>query len=78
VYDVIFDNDNGVQFTPTVNGAIHEEPNEDSVTAAKLCLDGYRISDQVLYFLNPDLASNFWVPQNCTYIMTIGDHDFYS
>lgn len=78
LYDVIFDNDSGVQFTPTVNGAIEKDPNEDSVIAAKLCLDGYRISDTILYFLNPDLASNFWVPQNCTFVMTIGEHDFYA
>lgn len=78
LYDVIFDNDSGVQFTPTVNGAIEKEPNEDSVIAAKLCLDGFRISNTILYFLNPDLASNFWVSQNCTFVMRIGQHDFYA
>lgn len=78
LYDVIFDDANGVQFTPTANGAIANEPNADSVAAAKLCLDGFRISNEILYFLNPDVASNFWVVQNCAYVMSVGSHDFYS
>ncbi len=78
LYDVIFDRANGVQFTPTVNGQIENEPGEDSVIAAKLCLDGYRLSDTILYFLNPDIAGSFWVPQNCTFVTSIGEHDFYS
>lgn len=78
LYDVIFDRKHGVQFTPTVNGQIMNIPNEDSVIAAKLCLDGYRLSDTVLYFLNPRLASSFWIPNNCTFVARIGGHDFYS
>jgi len=78
LYDVIFDNDNGVQFTPTVNGQIENTPGEESVIAAKLCLDGYRFSDSILYFLNPELASSLWVPQNCTFVASIGGHDFYA
>ncbi len=78
LYDVIFDRTHGVQFTPTVNGQIYNIPGEDSVIAAKLCLDGYRLSDSVLYFLNPRLASSFWIPNNCTFVASIGGHDFYS
>lgn len=78
LYDVIFDRKHGVQFTPTVNGQIQNAPNEDSVIAAKLCLDGYRLSDTILYFLNPRLATSFWIPQNCTFVVSIGGHDFYS
>lgn len=78
LYDVIFDRKHGVQFTPTVNGQIYKTPSEESVIAAKLCLDGYRLSDNVLYFLNPRLASNFWIPNNCTFVASIGGHDFYS
>lgn len=78
VYEVIFDNDCGVQFTPTVNGAIENEPTEESVIAAKLCLEGYRVSTEILYFLNPAEASNWWVPANCTFVMSIGGHDFYA
>ncbi len=78
LYDVIFDRKHGVQFTPTVNGQIMNTPNEESVIAAKLCLDGYRLSEDILYFLNPRIASNFWVPNNCTFVASIGGHDFYS
>jgi len=78
VYDVIFDNDHGVQFTPTVNGAIDQEPNEDSVLAAKLCLDDAVLNEHMLYFLNERIATSLWIPQNRKFIMAIGDHTFYS
>jgi len=50
--DVIFDKENGVQFTPTANGAIEKDPDEDSIAAAKICLEDVRLSDDILYFLN--------------------------
>lgn len=78
VYDVIFDREYGVQFTPTANGMIYRTPDEESVIAAKICLEGYSLSYEILYFINAALASNFWVPQNCDYVMTIQNHDFYS
>ena len=78
IYDVIFDNDHGVQFTPTVNGAIDQEPNEDSVLAAKLCLDDAVLNEHMLYFLNERIATSLWIPQNRKFIMAIGDHTFYS
>jgi N-acetylmuramoyl-L-alanine amidase len=78
VYDVIFDNEHGVQFTPTVNGAIHKEPNEDSILAAMLCLDGAVLDETMLYFLNERIASSLWIPQNRDFVMAIGEHKFYS
>ncbi len=78
IYDVIFDCKYGVQFTPVANGTVYNEPNADSVAAAKICLDDYYISREALYFLNPRIATNFWIPQNCTFIMSVGGHDFYS
>jgi len=78
IYDVIFDNDHGVQFTPTVNGAIDQEPNEDSVLAAKLCLDDAVLNEHMLYFLNERIATSLWIPQNRKFVMAIGDHTFYS
>ncbi len=78
VYDVIFDDEHGVQFTPTVNGAIDQKPNEDSVLAAKLCLDDAELNGEMLYFLNESIASSLWIPQNCTFVMSIGEHKFYS
>ncbi len=78
IYDVIFDREYGVQFTPTANGMIYCTPSEESIIAAKICLEGYSLSHEILYFINAALATNFWVPQNCRYVMTISGHDFYS
>ena len=78
IYGVIFDREWGIQFTPTENGTIYNPPTTDSIIAAKLCLDSYHISRDVMYFLNPERATNFWVPANRPYLMTVGCHDFYS
>ncbi len=78
IYGVIFDRKYGVQFTPTENGRIYCVPSEKSILAAKACLEGYTVSEEILYFIYEDLATNFWVPNNCTYVMGIGCHDFYS
>ncbi len=78
IYGVIFDRQHGVQFTPTANGAIYNTPNEDSVIAAKLCLDSYYLSHNALYFLNPAMATSFWIPNNRPYLTTVGSHDFYA
>lgn len=78
VYGVIFDRKWGVQFTPTANGAIYKTPSEESIIAAKLTLDGCRISEDALYFLDPRQASNFWIVNNRQALFSIGCHDFYS
>ncbi|MEE0969384.1 MAG: cell wall hydrolase [Clostridia bacterium] len=78
VYDVIFDNKFGVQFTPTTNGTIYEDPAESSIIAAKICLEGYSISEEILYFLNKSIAESLWVTNNRNYVMTLGNHAFYS
>lgn len=77
IYDVIFDRKFGVQFTPTVNGAIYAEPSADAVRAAKVCLEGYSLSDNILYFFNPTIANSHWISANCTYAFRIGRHVFY-
>lgn len=78
IYSVIFDTEHGVQFTPTANGTIYNTPDEESIIAAKICLDSYYISRTAMYFLNPALATSFWVPNNRPYLTTIGSHDFYA
>lgn len=78
IYDVIFDTENGVQFSPTANGAINRDATADSIIAAKICLENTRISDEILYFLNEEIATNFWIVENCTFVMSIGCHDFYA
>ena len=77
VYGVIFDRKHGVQFTPTANGSIYREPSREAVVAARLCLEGYTVSDEVLYFFNPAIAKSDWIAKNRAYAFRIGNHVFY-
>lgn len=78
IYGVIFDKKFGVQFTPAQNGAIYKTPTEESVLAAKACLDGFSYSDSALYFYDPDLSTTSWMEDSCQYEFTIGCHRFFS
>ena len=78
IYGVIFDRKYGVQFEPTVNGAIYCTPSHDSIAAAKLCLGGANAVGNSLYFLNPDKANDSWFRENLKYVTTIGGHVFYA
>ena len=77
IYSVIFDRKYGVQFSPILNGTIYNTPSYNSTLAAKICLEGFDISDGALYFLQPRLATSSWIPKNRDYAFTIGGHDFY-
>ena len=78
IYAVIFDRLGGMQFEPTANGTIYNTPTEESVLAAKLCLEGASVAGESLFFLNPAMASSFWITNNRSYITTIGNHVFYA
>ncbi len=79
VHDVVFDTAGGVQFTPVANGSIHNEPTKESIIAAKICLEKYKITDKnVLFFFNPSISTSTWIPENRDYVMTIGQHKFYA
>lgn len=78
IYGVIFDNKFGVQFSVTTNGTIYNTPNDESVVAAKLCLEGYNIVPDCIYFVNPDIGVSSWFMYTRTYVATIGEHDFYA
>lgn len=78
VYDVIFDTKFGTQFTPAATGTVHKSPDEESILAAKMCLGGYSVSEEILFFLNESLSTSTWMQDNCTFVMSIGNHDFYS
>ena len=78
IYDVIFDTKYGTQFQPVSNGTIYNTPSEESVLAAKLCLDGASVVGSSLYFFNPAIASSSWISQNRAYVATIGNHQFYA
>ena len=77
VYGVIFDRVGGTQFSPVAMGTIYKTPTESSVIAAKICLEGYSISDNILFFMNPRIATNNWISKNRPYAFSIGNHDFY-
>lgn len=77
IYDVIFDREWGVQFTPVANGTVYNEPTEESILAAKMVLDGARAAGDSLYFLAPELTNNHWIMENREYVTTIGCHWFY-
>ena len=78
IYGVIFDKKYGVQFAPTANGTIYNTPTAESIIAAKMCLEGYSISNSALYFFNPRYTSGTWVKQNRDYLFTLGNHVFYN
>lgn len=78
VYGVVFDTRYGVQFSPVETGSIYLEPNDEAVVAAKLCLEGYNVAGSSLYFVNPQTGSTAWFRETRTFVVTIGDHDFYA
>jgi len=77
IYGVIFDARWGGQFEPVRNGTIYHAPTDQSIVAAKLCLEGANTAGESLYFLNPDKANNFWTVYHRPFIKRIGVHDFY-
>ena len=77
IYSVIFDRKYGVQFTPAANGTVYETPTEESIIAAKICLEGYTVNSGILYFVNPTKSPNSWASKNRAYFARIGNHAFY-
>ena len=77
IYGVIFDRKYGVQFSPVENGTIYNTPTADSIIAAKMCLEGYSLSSDILYFVNPAKAPNSWIANNRTYAFTVANHAFF-
>ncbi len=78
VYDVIFDRRYGVQFAPAATPKIYQEPLEISVIAAKICLEGYSVTDDALYFYAPKYTYAAWIEENREYLFTIGGHKFFA
>ncbi len=78
VWGVIFDRKYGTQFSPVSFGTIYNPPADSAVIAAKLCMEGYSISDRALYFVNPKLATSTWIQRTRPYLFTIGCHQFYA
>ena len=78
IYGVIFDRKYGVQFSPISNGTIYESPSASSILAAKICLDGFTVSDEIMYFLRPSASTSSWIVRTRPYRFTIGNHYFFA
>ncbi len=78
VYEVIFDRRFGIQFSPAYSGSVYAEPADSAVFAAKVCLEGYSVSDDIMYFINSSYTPSEWWSSSCKFVLNIGHHDFYS
>ena len=67
------------QFSPVNNGTIHNTPSEESIKAVSEVIDeGYRsFGPEILFFLNPKIATDKWIIDNKTFVSIIGQHHFY-
>lgn len=65
------------QFCPVKSGTVYCTPDADAIAAAKLCLEGVNLAGESLYFVNPTTGSTAWFREHLTYVMSVGDHDFY-
>ena len=77
IYGVIFDRVGGVQFSPVLNGSIYREPTYQSIIAARICLDGFTVSDEIIFFLQPEKSTSAWIPKNRPYEFTVENHWFF-
>lgn len=73
LYDVLFQKN---QFTPASSGSINRTPNEESVLAAKLVMDGAEVMPDALFFSQAGISC--FASRHRTYLATIGDHAFYA
>ena len=78
IWGVIFDRKYGVQFSPIIDGSIYSAPTASSVAAAKICLEGFNVNQSALFFLYPRNSTSSWIPNNRSYLFSIGKHDFYA
>ena len=76
IFEVIYDTEHTVQFEPISTGGIYQDPTEQAVVAAYLCLEGYNTVGDSLYFVNPEFGSS-WFDSSLKLTETIGHHNFY-
>ena len=78
VFDVIFERKKDVvQFDPAATGGVLEDPDQRSVIAACLCMEGYSTVGDCMFFVNPDRGDSTWFEKDLEFVVSIGDHDFY-
>ena len=78
IWGVIFDRKYGVQFSPVANGTIYNDPSYTSRLAAMITLEGFRLSEEALFFLEPRISTSHWIPNTRKYLFSVGRHDFYA
>ena len=78
IWGVIFDRKWGVQFSPIIDGSIYNAPSAASIVAAKICLEGFNVNRNALFFLYPRASTSSWIPNSREYLFSIGKHDFYA
>ena len=74
IYGVIFQKN---QFSPVMNGTIYGTPSWTAICAAKMCLEGYSISNDVLFFCNLSITSSNWITKNREVAFKLGNHTFF-
>ncbi len=78
IWGVVFDRKYGVQFSPVANGTIYNSPAYTSVLAAKIVLEGFSLSEDIIYFIAPRHATSSWITSSRPYRFTIKNHEFYA
>lgn len=73
IYDVLYQKN---QFSPASSGSLKRTPNEESVIAAKLVMDGAEVVPTALFFSRAGLSC--YASRNRPYVTTIGAHAFYA
>lgn len=63
------------QFEPVYRGTIRMEPNEESVLASYLALEGYNTVGDSVYFHNPGSSTGYLM--SSTFVVRIEDHVFF-
>lgn len=78
IKDVIFEYYNGKpQFTPVADGTIYDDPDKESIEAAKDVLKGANVAKDSTYFFNPSKSGGAWIKKNKDFVIKIGNHAFY-
>lgn len=77
VFDVLYDVEHTVQFTPATTGSMRSVPPDIYFIAAYLVLEGYNPVGDSVYFVSPANNNNYWFREDLTYVATIGGHEFY-
>ena len=73
IYDVLFQRN---QFTPAGNGNINMTPNDQSVVAAKLVMEGVEVVPNALFFAQAGLV--WFASTSRPHVATIGAHEFFA